>query len=209
MLAELAHHARRMGDHDDGGALHLALQDALALVLERGIAHGDHLVDQVVVEADRHRHAEGHPRPHARRIGAHGVVHVAADVGEVADVVDRFLVVAPVDAGDEGDVLATGERAVQPAGKAERPRHVGTARDHAGIGQLRTGQDAHQRRLARAVRPHDRGVAAGREALVDAIEHELAPALGRVGLHHVDQLDHLSSPRAAGSGRRAPRRSRA
>ena len=70
-------------------SLQPVLEDGEALRRKAAVADGGDLVDEIPVEGDPHRHAEGEPRLHARGIGAHRHVHEVAELGEVGDVGDR------------------------------------------------------------------------------------------------------------------------
>ena len=121
------------------------------LVAEGGVADRGDLVDQVPVEGDAHRHAEGEPRLHAGGIGAQRHVHEVAELGEVLDEVDHRLGVHAVDPRDEAHVLRTGQVGVEAAGEAERPGDRPVPADLPGIGPDRPGDHPEQRRLAGAV----------------------------------------------------------
>ena len=123
------------------------------LLPEGGVADGGDLVDQVPVEGDPHRHAEGEPRLHARGVGAHRHVHELAELGEVVDEVDHRLGVHAVDPRDEAHVLRAGQVGVEAAGEAERPGDRAMPADLARGRADGAGDHAEQRRLAGAVAP--------------------------------------------------------
>ena len=79
---------------------------------------------------------------------------------------------------------------MEAAREAQGPGHAGVARDGAAVRQLGAREKPHQRRLARAVGPDDRGVAAHGKVEVNVLEDGLATAFRGVGLGDVDEADH-------------------
>src|SRR5216684_4892502 len=73
---------------------------------------------------------------------------IFAELGEFLDEADRRPEAGAVDPGDERDILATAEIAVERAAKAERKRHPGLTPDRSAIGHLRTREQPDQRRLS-------------------------------------------------------------
>ena len=73
-------------DEQDRAPLALGLvQDVVALLLERGIAHGEHLVDEQEVRVDVDHHREREPDLHARRVVLQLEVLELVQLGEVDD----------------------------------------------------------------------------------------------------------------------------
>ena len=93
------HGVERVGDEHDRAAVALELAHAVdAALLERLVAHREHLVDQQDLGVDVHRHGEAEPHEHARGVELHLVVHEVRELGEGHDVVVDALGVAPAEA---------------------------------------------------------------------------------------------------------------
>ena len=88
-----------------GHVVHLAE----ALLLELGVAHRQHLVDDEDLRLEVGRHGEGQPHVHAARVALDRRVEEAADLAELDDLVELALDLRPRHAEDgavEVDVLA-------------------------------------------------------------------------------------------------------
>ena len=190
VVAEFLHQLRAVRDQDDGRLVEALIEHDLAFAAEGRVADGNHLVDQIIVELDRHRHSEGQSRPHAARIGADRLLDVSDYLREVLDEVEQFRIAAAIDAGDEGQVLASAERSVQAALETQRPGYARLADDPPRVRHLRAGQEPHQRRLAGAIAADDRRVASLHEDRADVVQHGLPPEARRISLGDVLQTDH-------------------
>jgi hypothetical protein len=97
-----------MGYENDVGALHALPERLGASAAEPLIADLGHFVDQVDVEVDRETGSKGQPCAHPGRKGIHRHLKVFPEFGERLDVVDRAPYRRSIDAGDEGNVFASG-----------------------------------------------------------------------------------------------------
>ena len=120
-LAVFADRADGVGDHDDVGSPGLRAKGGPRLLLERRVADAGDLVDEIDIEVDRHRDAEGEARLHAGRVGVHWHVHECAELGEILDPRHQVVSVDSVDARDEAHVLRARQRSVEAAAEAEGP----------------------------------------------------------------------------------------
>ena len=166
------------------------LKTASDLRLEGGVADGGDLVDQVPVEGDAHRHAEGEPRPHARGIGAHRHVEEVAELGEVLHVGDERVGVDAVDARHEAHVLRAGEIAGEAAAEAERPGDRGVPADRAGSGRTVPAIMPRSVDLPAPLRPSTPTLAPAGRVRVKSSSTTLRPWVGEVVLADVAELDH-------------------
>ena len=90
-VAEALDAGHVMRHEDDRAALGLqALELAEALLLEGGIADGEHLVHQQDVGLDLHRDRERQPHRHPRRVVAQVEVHELLELGERDDLVEAL-----------------------------------------------------------------------------------------------------------------------
>jgi hypothetical protein len=121
-------------------------------------------------------------------------VEVFAKLGEHLDIVDRGAHSRPIDAGDEGDVLAAGQGAVERAAKAQRKRYAGVTPDNPAIRQLGPGKQSDQCRLACAVHSKDAKIMAGFKGEVDILEHGFSCAIpDAVAFGNPVEPDHCGS----------------
>jgi hypothetical protein len=148
-----------MGDEEDRLALVLeALEHVEALLLERGVAHREHLVDQQHVGVHLAHHAEREPHLHARGVVLQLEVHELLELREGDDGVEaaqRLLGREPEhDAVDEHVVAGREIRVEADAELDERgqpPAHA----DRAAVDPVDAREALQQRALARAVAAHD------------------------------------------------------
>ena len=115
-----------MRDEEHGLAAAAELGELVeALVRERLVADGEHLVDQQHVGVDVDGHGEAEAHVHAGRVGLHRRVDEVLEFGELHDLVeapgDLALRQAEHDAVDE-DVLAAGDLGVEPGAQLDERR---------------------------------------------------------------------------------------
>ena len=112
-VAEPLDRARIVGHEDDGPSRTLEVPDPPeALLLERLVSDGQHLVEQQHVRLDVHRHGEPEAHVHPGRVGTHWHVLELFELGEVDDLVQVFVDVAALESVDrsvEVHVLDAGE----------------------------------------------------------------------------------------------------
>ena len=167
------------------------LKTASDLLLEAGVADGGDLVDQVPVEGDAHRHAEGEPRLHARGIGAHRHVDEVAELGEVLDVGHqrrryRCRRSAPR-SGCSAHRSARGAKLPpKPSGQEiEAWRRISPESGRTVPATMPSSVD-----LPAPLRPSTPTLAPVGSVRVRSSSTTLRPAVGRVGLGDVAELDH-------------------
>src|SRR5216683_436951 len=139
------------------------------------------------------------------------IPEIFAELGEFLDEADRRPEAGAVDPGDERDILATAEIAVERAAKAERKRHPGLTPDRSAIGHLRTREQPDQRRLSGTIGAKDPEIMPRRELGRRILQHNLAAAGGRICLGDPVEGDHsgaLSLRRNARSSENPPRSDR-
>jgi hypothetical protein len=154
-----------------------------ALMLEVGVADGQRLVDDQDVGPARGGDAERQAHLHARRVHAHRLVDVVADVGERFDLRhqrDDFIDPQADQLAGHQRVLAAGEIGVETHAQFQQRRHAALDR-HASRGRLRgAGNELEQRALAGAVDADDAHRFARRELEADVLQHPfLAVALAQ------------------------------
>ena len=155
-LADPLDRGQVVGDEHEGRPLqHHRPHPVDAPLLERGVAHGEHLVDEQHVGLEERGHAEAEPHLHPARIELHLPVDGVVELGEARR--SRRTVRRHVLAGQteqravEVDVLAPGELRVDARPHLDERADPAADLDPAGVGVHHPGQDLEQRRLARAV----------------------------------------------------------
>src|SRR3990172_12336030 len=112
-LAEVLDKAHRVGDQDDGDALGLKLPHlGQALLLEAGVAHGQHFVDEEDLRVAVHRDGKAEAYVHAGGVALDGGVNEVPQLSEGDNLVEAgadLLAGHAQDGGVEEDVLAAGE----------------------------------------------------------------------------------------------------
>ncbi|MPL75573.1 hypothetical protein SDC9_21399 [bioreactor metagenome] len=189
-LADLPH---VVADEDRIRGLHPFPEHRLALAPEGGIADRRHLVDQIGVEADPHRHPEGETRAHARGIDPDRFIEEIAKLGEILDKGHQLLGIDAVDAGNEAGVLRPRQLTVEGPAKAHRERDRPVRGDAAAIGAHGAGDHLHQRRLPGAIAPEQGQRRAGGQRQVEIVDHHPALALHPEALGQVLEADHGSA----------------
>src|SRR4051794_27512836 len=148
-----------MGDEDDRLASGLELVELLeALLLERGIPDGEHLIDEkhVRVDLDRHREREAHG--HAGGVVLELEVEKALELGEPNDVVKAFACLsARQSQQDRVDdyVVASRQIGVEADAQLDERRQSPGDADTPGVDLVDAGEALQQRALAGAVAPDD------------------------------------------------------
>jgi hypothetical protein len=166
------------------------------------VADLGNLVDQINVEVDRQAGSKGEARAHPGRIGVDRHVEIFVELGKFLDKAERRPETRAIDPGDERDILATAQIAVERAAEAERERHPGAAADRSAIGHLRAGEQPNEGRLAGAVGAEDPEIMTRRELECCILQHGLATAGGGISLCDPverDQIGTLSLRRSARS----------
>ena len=158
-VAEALHRVHVVRDEEDRRA---AAADArelvVALLLEGGVADGEHLVDEQDVGVDLDHHREGQAHEHARRVVLELEVDELAQLGEVDDAVEARARLArrePEHRRVEHHVVVRGEVQVEADAELDERRHPPVDVDLPAVGAVDPGQALQQRRLARAVAPDD------------------------------------------------------
>src|SRR6266508_587728 len=158
-LAQALDGGRAVRDEDDRAAAALELVDLPeALALEGLVTDREHLVEQndVGVQVGCEREPQAHV--HARGVHAHGKVDEALDLGEGDDLVHPLTDVCAAEAVDgavQVNVLPPGEIRVktrpEPEQRADRPPRLEAAARR----PEDPGDQPQERRLPRAVPPHE------------------------------------------------------
>ena len=166
-VADVDDRVERVGDEHDRAAVALELAHPVdAPLLERLVAHGEHLVDQQDLGIDVHGDREPQPHEHARGVELHLVVHEVLELGERDDVVVDALGVParePQERRVQVDVLSSRELGVEPGAELQERRHAAAGADRALARPQDAGDALQQRRLAGAVVPDQ----ADRRAFLD------------------------------------------
>ena len=129
-----------------------------ALLLERGVADREHLVDEQNLGLEMRGDRERESHVHAARVALDRGVEEALDLGERDDLVESALDLGAPHAEDravEVDVLAAGELGVKAG--ADLEQRADTARETArpSVGSVIRDEDLQQRALAGAVAADD------------------------------------------------------
>ena len=135
-----------------------AVELVVALLLEGGIADGQHLVDQEDLGVDVDHHREREPHEHARGVVLHLQVDEVAEFGEVDHAVEAPARLAGAEAEHgrvEHRVVARRQVGVEADPELDERRHAPVDVDRAAVDAVDPGQALQQRRLARAVAPDD------------------------------------------------------
>ena len=136
----------------------LGAEDVHALLRERGVADGQHLVDEHDVGVGLDHDGEREPDHHARRVVLELEVGELAQLGEVEHRVEPAPRLAPAQAHHhavEHDVLARGQLGVEADAELDERRQPPGHADAPGVGAVDARHDLQQRALARAVAPDD------------------------------------------------------
>ncbi len=174
-LAEAVDGAHRVGDEQQGGAGVAVGADALeAFLLEEDVADGERFVDDEDVGAHGGGDGEGEAHLHAAGVGAHGLVEVGADVGEVDDAVHLAGDGGGVEAAELGGgpgVVAAAELVVEAKAEFEQRGDATLDLDLAGGGVRGAGDEFEQGALAGAVDADDAERLARFDAEVEVAQH--------------------------------------
>ncbi len=210
LVAEPLDRARVVRDEDDRPAAALEVADlAEALLLERLVADGEHLVQQQHVGLDVHRDREAEPHVHPRRVRPHRHVGERLQLGEGDDLLQvpvDVLALEPVDGRVQVDVLDPGELGVEAGADLDQRADPPADGERAGRGREDPGEQLQQRRLARAVRADDPEGLAGRDVEVDVTQRpelararQLAPEERRLQRAVLREADREHPPQPAGA----------
>ena len=129
-IAGGVHRRQVVRDEDQRrAALHDLADPVEALLLEAGITHREHFVDQQDRRLEEGSDGEAEPNLHPARIELDGSLDCVTDLGEVDDVVELrgdLLLLQSQDGAVEVDVLESGQIRMDPASHLEE--HACTAR---------------------------------------------------------------------------------
>ena len=174
-------------DEHDRPALLLEREDpAEALPLERLVTHGEDLVEQQDVRVEERGDRESQPHGHPRRVRAHGPVDRVLELGECDDLVEAGLDVGAAKSLDrtvQEHVLTAREVEVEARAELEQGADPALATDASGRRLDDPGDDAKERRLARAVAADQADRLASADLGRDVVE---GPHVGRVALAALD-----------------------
>ena len=163
-IAELMHRPEVVRHEHDGAPRVAELEHAVVAALaEALVTHGQHLVAEQDIGLDADGDREPEARVHAARIGLHGVVGEARELGELDDRIDSRLQLRarhPVERPREEDVLDRRVLRVEARSQLEQRRDAAVDGDAPVVRRQDAGQHLQQRRLAGSVRPdHAEGLA--------------------------------------------------
>jgi hypothetical protein len=158
-VAEAPHGAHVVRDEDDRPPFFAdAVEDVEALLLERGVADREDLVDEEHVGVDLDHHAEREPDLHARAVVLELEVGELLELGEGDDVVDAPARLTRREAEHdavEDDVVGGGEVGVEADAELDEGRQPAPDRDRPAVDRVDARQALQQRALARAVASDD------------------------------------------------------
>ena len=156
-LALLGDVGQVVRDENDGLVLRLQLRQLVqALRLERGVPHGENLVDEEDVGVGVGRHREAKPHLHARRVVLDGRVDEALDFREGHDLIELALNLPPRhphDGAVEEDVLAARQVRMETGADLDERAEPPIGHERAGGGHGHAGEHLQERALARPVSP--------------------------------------------------------
>ena len=115
-----------------------ALELLVALLLEGGVADGEHLVDEQDVGVDLDRDREAEPHAHARRVVLELEVDELLELGEGDDLVEalaRLLAREAEHGRVDQDVLARGQVRVEADAQLDERREPAVDVDRARVGE--------------------------------------------------------------------------
>jgi hypothetical protein len=176
------HQRRALGDD-----LAHALQ---ALLLEAGVTHGQHLVDQQDVGLEEGGDGKPESHLHAARVELDLAVHRALDLREVDDAVEALgdLLTGKAQQGAvQVDVLATGQVRVDARPHLDEGADTPGDLQPAGVRVHHPGQDLEQGGLARAVGADQPHRLARPHHQVDVLERPAPPLGGMLPAQQVAQ----------------------
>src|SRR5229473_8357949 len=158
----------------DGDLLYLAE----APLLELGVAHGEHLVDEKDLRLEVGCDRETEPGLHAARIPLDRRVEETLDTGECYDLVESARDLGPGHAENDAahvDILAAGEVGVKAGADLQKRRQAAVKLGRAGARAHDARENLEQRALARAIAADDADDLAVRNLERDIVERaELA-----------------------------------
>src|SRR3954447_23263887 len=165
---------RVVRDEHDRAPTALEVGDpAVALLLERLVADGEHLVQQQHIGLHVHRDREAEPHVHPGRVGLHRHVGERLQLREGDDLVEVAVDVVAVEAVDRSvqvDVLAPGELGVEARAELDQRADTATDRQAAVRGREDPREQLQQGGLPGAVRADDAERLAGRDVEVDVAQ---------------------------------------
>ena len=135
-----------------------AVQRVDALLLEGGVADGEHLVDEQDVGVELHEDGEREADLHPRRVVLQAQVDEVLELRELDRRVKaspRLRGAEPEHDGVDDDVLARGEVGVEADAELDEGAHAPAHADRAAVDAVDPGDALHQRALAAAVAPGD------------------------------------------------------
>ena len=137
-----------------------------ALLLERGVPDGEHLVDQQDVGVDLDGGGECEPNVHPRRVVLQLEIDELLELGERQDVVEtlcRLLAGKPEHDRVDDHVVPSGEIRIESDAELDERRQTAVDREFALVDVVDPGEALEQRALAAAVAADDSEELAGRD----------------------------------------------
>ena len=188
-VGELLDQAHVVGHQQDRLALGLeAAEDVEALLLEGGVADGQHLVDQQHLGVDLGRDREAESHRHARGVVLELEVDELLQLGEGDDLVEALARLGAREAHHhrvDDDVVARGEVGVEADAELDERRQPALHAHLAAVGPVDAGEALQQRALARAVAADDAEELALLDGDVDVAQRvELLERARAAGMQH-------------------------
>ena len=217
-VAEALDRGHVVSHEEDGLALVAHLEEHVeALLLERGIAHGQDLVDEHDVGPDLDHHREGEADVHARRVVLELEVHELLELGEAHDLVEALARLARAEAVHDPvhhHVVARRQLGVEAHAQLDERGHGPVGVDLPGVDPVDAGQALEQAALARSVAAHDaeeltalhaeghvvQGLEAVHARAADRMKHTLLERVAALVGHH-EALGHVVHDHGRGSAR--------
>ena len=188
-VAELLHETHGVGHQDDRLTLLLeTVEDVQALLLERRVAHRQHLIDQHHIGIGVHHHREREAHLHARRVVLQLLVDEALQSAEGDDLVEAVANHARVEPHHHRvdlDVVARRQVRIESDAELDERRQLAGDMDRASVGAVDARKALQQRALPRAVAPDDPEELPLLDLKRDALEDvELVVALAAQRVQH-------------------------
>ena len=189
-LAISAQRVGVMADHQQRPRRAAVVQSVFASLTEAIIARSRDLVDQIAVEIDGKRDTKRKTRHHAGGIAVDRLMKICTKLGKVFDIREKLLNILAVNPRNEARIVRSGQAGLEAARIPNRPGTGYGPLDHARSRCFNAGDETHQRRFTRAVRPAYPQAAPCWNREVQIIQDVLAELPDMIAFRNVFERNH-------------------